>query len=48
MHRMHYDAYIFLMDNYKFTQTVLERTLQQLDYQNLCMAIDGLEAPNLL
>ena len=44
---MHYDASLLLVDNYKFIRTILERMLQQLDYQNLCMAIDGLEAPNL-
>ena len=45
---MHYDASILLVDNYEFIRTILERILQQLGYQNLCMAVDGLEALNLL
>ena len=45
---MHYDASILLVDDYEFIRTILERILQQLGYQNLCMAVDGLEALNLL
>ena len=45
---MHYDASILLVDDYEFIRTILERMLQQLGYQNLCMAVDGLEALNLL
>ena len=45
---MHYDASILLVDDYEFIRTILERMLQQLGYQNLCMAADGLEALNLL
>ena len=45
---MHYDASILLVDDYKFTRTILERILRRLGYQNLCMAVDGLEALNLL
>ena len=45
---MHYDASILLVDDYKFIRTILERILQRLGYQNLCMAVDGLEALNLL
>ena len=45
---MHYDASIPLVDDYEFIRTILERILQQLGYQNLCMAVDGLEALNLL
>ena len=36
------------MDDYKFIRTILERMLQQLGYQNLCMAVDGVEALKLL
>ena len=36
------------MDDYEFIRTILERMLQQLGYQNLCMAFDGVEALNLL
>ena len=45
---MHYDASILLVDDYEIIRTILERILQQLGYQNLCMAVDGLEALNLL
>ena len=45
---MHYDASILLVDDYKFIRTILERMLQQLGYQNLCMAVDGVEALKLL
>ena len=45
---MHYDASILLVDDYKFTRTILERILRRLGYQNLCMAVDGVEALNLL
>ncbi|MEC8358857.1 MAG: response regulator [SAR324 cluster bacterium] len=45
---MHYDASILLVDDYKFIRTILERMLQRLGYQNLCMAFDGVEALNLL
>ena len=45
---MHYDAAILLVDDYEIIRTILERILQQLGYQNLCMAVDGLEALNLL
>ena len=45
---MHYDASILLVDDYKFIRTILERILRRLGYQNLCMAVDGLEALNLL
>ena len=45
---MHYDASILLVDDYEFIRTVLERMLQQLGYQNLCMAVDGMKALNLL
>ena len=45
---MHYDASILLVDDYEFIRTILERMLQQLGYQNLCMAVDGVEALNLL
>ena len=45
---MHYDASILLVDDYEFIRTILECILQQLGYQNLCMAVDGLEALNLL
>ncbi len=45
---MYYDASILLVDDYKFIRTILERMLQQLGYQNLCMAADGVEALNLL
>ena len=36
------------MDDYEFIRTILERMLQQLGYQNLCMATDGVDAPHLL
>ena len=45
---MHYDASILLVDDYEFIRTILERMIQQLGYQNLCMAVDGVEALNLL
>ena len=45
---MHYAASILLVDDYEFIRTILERIPQQLGYQNLCMAVDGLEALNLL
>ena len=45
---MHYDASILLVDDYKFIRTILERMLQQLGYQNLRMAVDGVEALKLL
>ena len=45
---MHYDASILLVDDYEFIQTILERMLQQLGYQNLCMAADGVDALHLL
>ena len=45
---MHYDASVLLVDDYEIIRTILERILQQLGYQNLCMAVDGLEALNLL
>ena len=45
---MHYDASILLVDDYKFIRTILERMLQQLGYQNLCMATDGEDALHLL
>ena len=45
---MHYDASILLVDDYKFIRTILERMLQQLGYQNRCMAVDGVEALKLL
>ena len=45
---MHYDASILLVDDYEFIQTILERMLQQLGYQNLRMAADGVDALHLL
>ena len=45
---MHYDASILLVDDYEFIRTILERMLQQLGYQNLCMAADGVDALHLL
>ena len=45
---MHYDASVLPVDDYEFIRTILECILQQLGYQNLCMAVDGLEALNLL
>jgi len=45
---MHYDASILLVNDCKFIRTILERILQRLGYQNLCMAVDGLEALHLL
>ena len=45
---MYYDASILLVDDYKFIRTILERMLQQLGYQNLCMAADGVDALHLL
>ena len=45
---MHYDASILLVNDCKFIRTILERILQRLGYQNLCMSVDGLEALNLL
>ena len=45
---MHYDAPILLVDDYEFIRTILERMLQQLGYQNLCMAADGVDALHLL
>ncbi|MDG2196713.1 MAG: response regulator [SAR324 cluster bacterium] len=45
---MHYDASILLVDDYKFIRTILERMLHQLGYQNLCTAVDGVEALKLL
>ena len=45
---MHYDASVLPVDDYEFIRTTLECILQQLGYQNLCMAVDGLEALNLL
>ena len=46
--RMHYDASILLVNDYEFIRTILERTLQQLGYQNLRMAADGVDALHLL
>ena len=45
---MHYDASILLVDDYEFIRTILERMLQQLGYQNLRMAADGVDALHLL
>ena len=45
---MHYDASVLLVDDYEFIRTIIERMLQQLSYQNLCMTVDGVEALNLL
>ena len=45
---MHYDASILLVNDYKFIRTILERMLQQLGYQNLRMAADGVDALHLL
>ena len=45
---MHYDASILLADDYEFIRTILERMLQQLGYQNLRMAADGVDALHLL
>ena len=45
---MHYDASILLVYDYEFIRTTLERMLQQLGYQNLCMAADGVDALHLL
>ena len=45
---MHYDASILLVDDCEFIRTVLERMLQQLGYQNLRMAADGVDALHLL
>ena len=45
---MHYDASVLPVDDYEFIRTIFECILQQLGYQNLCMAVDGLEALNLL
>ena len=45
---MHYDASILLVDDYEFIRTMLERMLQQLGYQNLRMAADGVDALHLL
>ena len=45
---MHYDASILLVDDYEFIRTILECMLQQLGYQNLCMAADGVDALHLL
>ena len=45
---MHYDASILLVDDYEFIRTILERMLQQLGYQNLCMAANGVDALHLL
>ena len=45
---MHYDASILLVDDYEFIRTTLERMLQQLGYQNLRMAADGVDALHLL
>ena len=36
------------MDDYEFIRTILERMLQQLGYQNLRMAADGVDALHLL
>ena len=36
------------MDDYEFIRTILERMLQQLGYQNLRMAGDGVDALHLL
>ena len=45
---MHYDASILLVYDYEFIRTTLERMLQQLGYQNLCTAVDGVDALHLL
>ena len=45
---MHYDASILLVDDHEFIRTILERMLQQLGYQNLRMAADGVDALHLL
>ena len=45
---MHYDASILLVDDYEIIRTILERILQQLGYQNLRMAADGVDALHLL
>ena len=45
---MHYNAFILLVDDYEFIRTILERMLQQLGYQNLRMAADGVDALHLL
>ena len=45
---MHYDASILLVNDYEFIRTILERMLQQLGYQNLRMAADGVDALHLL
>ena len=45
---MHYDASVLPVDDYEFIRTILERMLQQLGYQNLCMAADGVDALHLL
>ena len=45
---MHYDASILLVDDYEFIRTILEHMLQQLGYQNLRMAGDGVDALHLL
>ena len=45
---MHYDASILLVYDYEFIRTTLERMLQQLGYQNLRMAADGVDALHLL
>ena len=45
---MHYDASILLVDDYEFIRTILERMLQQLGYQNLRMAADGVDALHML
>ena len=45
---MHYDASLLLVDDYEFIRTILERMLQQLGYQNLRMAADGVDALHLL
>ena len=47
-HRVHYAAHILLVDDYEFIRTILERMLQQLGYQNLRMAADGVDALHLL
>ena len=45
---MHYDASVLPVDDYEFIRTILERMLQQLGYQNLRMAADGVDALHLL